>query len=110
MLVELEDSSGRTTAVAIEADTGTEGPTVVAKKLARYEGYRRSNLPLYGLDVDVVLLAAPTDRRLRSLARAVPHMSSISIRFLNFATASPETLFASAVRKTDAILHASGDS
>lgn len=107
LVLELEER-GRGVALAVEADTGTEAPTVVAKKLMRYEAYRRSRLPLYGLDVGAVVLAAPSERRLKSLARAVPSTPNLSVRFLNFETANPRTLFVSAVRDAAAVLERRG--
>lgn len=57
--------------VALEVDAGTIAPSLVAKRLAKYEARRMMRAPVFGLAAPVVFLVAVTPRRARSLARAL---------------------------------------
>lgn len=70
-IVQLERPDGSTVDVAIEADTGSESPTVVASKARRYMHYVRSGQLLFGANVRRIVVLAVGARRCRALARAV---------------------------------------
>ncbi|MCC7541326.1 MAG: replication-relaxation family protein [Deltaproteobacteria bacterium] len=94
-IIELEDARGARHVSALEVDLGTEAPTVVAKKVARYETYARAGLPLYGVDIRTVLVAARGERRVRSLARAfVGVANAVTVRLGDALALSPSDLFA----------------
>lgn len=93
-LFTLEARGGDEHHFALEMDCGTESPTIVAKKLVRYDTYARSSLPLYGVDVRTVLVAASGARRLRCLARAIsPLALLVRVRFGDVQALTPAGLF-----------------
>ncbi len=57
--------------IALEIDAGTIAPSLVAKRMAKYEAKRMMRAPVFGLAAPVVFLVAVTARRARSLARAL---------------------------------------
>jgi len=57
--------------VALEIDIGTESPSVVAKKVMRYQAARLQDRRVCGVRFPVVLIIARTPGRARSLARAL---------------------------------------
>jgi hypothetical protein len=57
--------------VALEVDAGTIAPSLVAKRMAKYEARRMMRTPVFGLADPLVFLVAVTPRRARSLARAL---------------------------------------
>lgn len=94
-IAQLVDAAGQTTVVAIEADVGTEAPTVIAKKIIRYDNYARSGQPLYGYDITSVIIVAPGERRVRSLARAViaANPTHVSARLAELGSLTAENFF-----------------
>lgn len=102
-MLELEDVRGGRHVAALEVDLGTEAPTVVAKKVSRYEAYARAGQPLYGADVRTVLIVAPGVRRVRSLARAVAGTARVvTVRLANALELDAGCLFA-AFRRAEAL-------
>lgn len=69
--VVLDLPGGRRVEVALEIDAGTIAPSLVAKRVAKYEARRMMRTPVFGLAAPVVFLVAVTSRRARSLARAL---------------------------------------
>lgn len=68
----LDTSEGRTVALSIEVDAGTENPnSFVAEKARDYADLWQAGHPLCGAVSWVVLVVAPTVRRRNRLARAI---------------------------------------
>ncbi|MFI5298333.1 MAG: replication-relaxation family protein [Polyangiales bacterium] len=65
------DLRGRRLEVAVESDTGSMPPTVVAKKVAAYLSVRLLRTPVFGLVAPLILFVTPTARRARSVARGL---------------------------------------
>lgn len=57
-------------AIAVESDTGSENPSVVARKLRAYATAREADQPLAGQATWGVVVLVPTERRLHRVAKA----------------------------------------
>lgn len=91
-LLVLAINDGPEQTLLIEVDTGTESPSYVAKKkLALLERLITTGSPVAGVVPDGVLFLVPSERRLRSLARAIdyPTPSSRVVVFAHHATQLP---------------------
>jgi len=78
--------------LAVEIDAGTMPPTVVAKKLAKYDAHRMMRAPIFGLAAPRVLLVAVTPRRARSLARGLHGRTGSAASALVLLGAAPYVL------------------
>lgn len=68
--------------LAIEVDLGTEAPSVVAStKGAETFALAKNRTPLWGLDRWRVVFIAPSEKRLRSVARALLEVGAGSFWF-----------------------------
>lgn len=91
--------------IAIEADTGSESPTVIASKARRYLHYTRSGQLLYGASVRSVVVLAPGLRRSRALARAVATIDpNAPVRFGDALTLLPADVFGGGLLSIDRLL------
>lgn len=94
-IAKLADVAGRRRFVAIEVDTGSENPSYVARKIVAYEQHMLGGLPIYGTQIERVVVVAPGLRRLRSLARAMV-VAGVRIPVLlgDLATITPSNVLA----------------
>ena len=66
--------------VLVEVDCATESPNVVARKLHTFARLRATRTAVAGVAADVLVLLAPTQRRLASIARATGTCDAVMAR------------------------------